>query len=257
MANSEISFHIHGENKVGKISPDNFDISELKELLEIAERLTRTTKKEDTITTYIAREGSLNAVFRTSAQKAAEVAAMLGMVVTTSSIDQIEIYDAQTIEKIQQFAISHHYTIEISAAEQAALHITPTTNLTRSENIWVDGEDYIFGMVTDAGGSREDSTNLHFLPPKQKTLVIKADQKYLRSIAINPLYKEFYAHVTMRQNLITGEIDKKSYVLIELIERKKEYNEQEIKELIERSTKTWEGIDADEYLKQIRGNEYA
>lgn len=69
----------------------------------------------------------------------------------------------------------------------------------------------------------------------------------------NPLYKDYGLRAIGKQNLNTGEIDKSSLMLLEIIDYERRDNEDYLTRLIKKASATWVGVtDADDWLSQLR-----
>lgn len=124
------------------------------------------------------------------------------------------------------------------------------TRYERHENIMVDVEDYYYGILVDAGG--KDKANIHLDTKEYGLLTVKADREYLSEIEGNPLYRKYGVRVKAKQNILTGDIDKSSLELLELIEYSPKFDENYLDELISRAAPKWSGIEADLCLTNVR-----
>lgn len=257
MESSEIQLRIIGRKGSEKLTPANFDIMQIKALFDEVEALLypdRRKRKERGVISYEMREGSVLNVFRTSLQSVLTVSAVLTAVETDKgSIDRLEADSARAIERLQAFAVSHNYEIEIGTSDkpQRTFRISPQTSYKRHENIMVDTEAYYYGTLTDAGG--KDKANIHVDTKEAGLLIIRADKNYLADIKGNPLYRKYGVRVRAKQNIITGEIDKTTLTLVQLIDYQPKYDEAYLNELITKATPKWRGVDAELWLQQMRG----
>ncbi len=148
MDRNEISLRIIGKNGDESLSPANFDIRQIRFLLDEVENLLypdRKKRRDRPTISYEMKEGSVLNVFRTSLQSVLLVSAMLGVIEQENgSIDKLEVASAQAIENLQSFALRYNYDIEIGTSDkpQRFFRITPTTHYVRHENIMVDIECY-------------------------------------------------------------------------------------------------------------------
>lgn len=257
MDKNEISLKIIGKNGDEPLSPANFDIGQLRFLLDEVESLLYPDKKKrksrPTIS-YEMKEGSVINVFRTSMQSVLLFSAMLSVIEQENGyIDKLEMASAQALENLQSFALSHNYDIEIGTSDKPhrVFRITPTTHYIRRENVMVDMECYYYGTLTDAGG--KDKANIHLDTKEAGLLIIRTDREYLAGYQGNPLYKKFGVRVRARKNILTGDIDKSSMVLVELMDYHPKFNEDYLMGLIHKATPKWRGVDADEWLANVRG----
>ena len=252
----QVTIHIDGKYGGEPLTPENYDITLMQNVLEYAIALLDLDKrKERPITTYHIESGSVSNVFTTSKQKAVEFASVLALVASTSSIDQLDAKTAVAFEGLQKFAIQNNFKVDVSTSEskEHIVHITPTSYYKRTENLWADAEIYYYGTLVDAGG--KNKSNIH-LDTKDGLIMIDADKEILASIEGNPLYRKFGVRAMAKQNIINGDIDRSSLKLIEMMEFEPKFDMAYLERKIEASTPVWSGIDADEFLHEIREGSY-
>ena len=253
----QVTIHIEGRYGSEMLTPENYDITLMQSVLEYAVALLDLDKrKERPITTYHIESGSVRNVFTTSKQKAIEFASVLALVVSTSSIDQLDPKTAVAFEGLQRFAIQNNFNVDVftSESKEHIVHITPTSYFKRTENLWADAEVYYYGTIVDAGGKTK--SNIH-LDTKDGLIMIDADKEILANIEGNPWYRKFGVRATAKQNIITGDIDRSSLKLIEMIEFEPKFDLAYLERKIEASTPVWTGIDADEFLHEIREGSFS
>ena len=69
----------------------------------------------------------------------------------------------------------------------------------------------------------------------------------------NPLYKKFGVRVRAKKNILTDDIDKSTLVLVELMDYQPKFDEDYLQGLIRKATPKWSGVNADEWLANVRG----
>lgn len=237
-----------------KLTPDTFDIRELTEVIEQAEKmLFPGDRKERPLISYQIEDGSVRNIFKTSAQIIIGFSAVLGQIQTAQNIDFLELNTAKAFETFQETAIKKDYTFEISTSltQSPSLQIDKTTFFYRTKEHWVDAEFYFYGKIIDAGG--KDKVNIHLFSPEIGTVIIQTPQEFLAKAEENILYKTYGIRAKGKQNSDTGEIDKTSLNFLGLLDYNTMYNEKYLKSLRDKA-KSWIGnIDPDEWLKNIRG----
>lgn len=257
MDRNEISLRIIGKNGDAPLSPANFDIGQIRFLLDEVENLLypdRKKRKDRPTISYEMKDGSVLNVFTTSLQSVLLVSSVLGVIEQENGyIDKLEMASAQAIENLQSFALRHNYDIEIGTSDkpQRIFKITPTTHYVRRENILVDIECYYYGTLTDAGG--KDKASIHLDTKDAGSLTIRTDKEYLAGYQGNPLYKKFGVRVRAKKNILTGDIDKSTLVLVELMDYQPKFDEDYLQGLIRKATPKWRGVNADEWLTNVRG----
>jgi hypothetical protein len=169
------------------------------------------------------------------------------------SIDFLETPTAKAFEFFQETAKKQGVEFQISTSvdNSSKISVDKNTQFIRSEEAWADAEFYFYGYIIDAGG--KTFPNIHLDTKEYGVLKIEVDRKILREYETNPLYKRYGVRAVGKQNLNTGEFDKSTLRLLEIIDYNPSYNEDYIKGLINKARKSWEGIgDADEWLSQLR-----
>lgn len=120
----------------------------------------------------------------------------------------------------------------------------------RNAGNWVEADVYLYGTLIDAGG--KDKSNIH-LQTESGVYVIAAEKDTLKNEERNLLYKDFGVRVICKQNILTGELDKSSLSLVEIIDYSRQYDEDYLKSLMVKAGKTFEELDPDEFVHEIRG----
>lgn len=250
-----IEIRVYGNKGNLKLSPDNYDVKEIMAMLQnIEDLLYPVNKKDRPLITYDIQQGLVKHLFTTSNQAVIGFGAVLSQIQKSDSIDFLESKTAQAIENIQQLAYQKNYDFELlsSVDQDTILKINPDTKFMRTENIWVDAELYFYGTLTNAGG--KSSINIHLDTEEFGSLTIDTEKEFLVEQEENLLYKKFGVRVLGKQNIETGEFDKKTLKLIELIDFAPKYDDHYLNSLIEKAKHSWKGIDPDEWLNEIRGN---
>jgi len=252
----ELEIRITGSNGKIDLSPDNFDIKELSSLLQnIEDILFPKNKKERPMITYNVEEGSIKNKFKTAMQVVIYASALFTQIQERQTIDFLEPKSALAFEAIQTQAMKKGWDFEFKTSlnkeAKFELKISPETKLVRTQADWVDAEFYIYGELTDAGG--KNKANIHISTEDYGTLVIDTQKEFLKEQKENMLYKNYGIRASGRQNPETGEMDTSSLKLIEIIDYNPKYDESYLKKLIDKAKNTWKGIDADKWLRDLRG----
>ena len=250
---SDVILHVEGELNGMPISPTNYDIKDLRNLLDDIEAMLNPDKKKTRPTiSYRVEEGCIKHIFSTSKQKVIALSAVLGVVASQGNLSGLEMTTSKAIENIQNISKERNFIVDIytSIGENPVLSITPQTDYKIDAGVWADGEFYFYGILTDAGGKKEP--NIH-LDVEGQTIVISTNKEALSKLEKNPLYKSYGVRVRGRQKTDTGEIDRKSLSLIELINYSPNYNDAYLKSLISKAPPSWEGIeDVDNWIQELR-----
>ena len=257
MQNKEsIIIRITGKIGQKKINPDLFDITDIKSLItDFENMLFPGSKKDRPQVTYKIKDGSVENIFTTSRQEVVGFNALLMDVQKQETLDILEYKSALAFESLQKNADEKDLTYQITtsvAEDPTPFEISPKTAWKRSEDTWVDTEFYVYGELTDAGG--KNNSNIHVDTKEYGWLTIATDKTTLKEKEENMLYRTYGVRVKGKQHLQTGEMDTKSLQLIELIDIQKKYDEDYLDSLIEKATPHWQGIDADKWLGELRGD---
>ena len=251
-----IEIRIDGKKGNLPITPDNYDIRELITVLQQAENLLfPNASKDRPVISYSVESGSVRHFFKTSLQAVIGFNAWLSQIETTKSIDFLESPTAKAFEIFQDKARKQNYLFEISTsiADSAKVTIDKTTSFVRAfPEVWAETELYFYGIVVDAGGKKE--ANLHLDTKEFGVLIIHADKRILTQLEANVLYKSCGVRARGKQNVKTGEMDKASLELLEMIDYNPVFREDYLKSLIQKAKKSWVGVtDADDWLQNQRG----
>lgn len=250
----EIEIRVIGKSGNQDLGPDNYDIKHIATILQNVEDLLYPNNKKDRpIITYDIKEGSVKHLFKTTIQAVIGFSAVLGQIQANESIDFLELKTARAIENIQNLSLEKNYEFQIKTSfkENYELSITPYTKYFRTENIWVEAEFYFYGILKDAGG--KNKANIHLDTQDYGYWSIETGEEYLKKRKENLLYKKFGVRATGKQNIETGEIDTKSLSLLELIDYQPKFDIDYLNLLIKKAKKSWENIDPDEWLLNLRG----
>ena len=110
----------------------------------------------------------------------------------------------------------------------------------KSENMWVETEKYLTGLVQDMGG--KTSANVHLkVPGHRKLLVLTSSEEYLRDQKENKLYHNVQVRVLAEQNIRTREL--RNIRLIEFAGKPPSYNEDELSKVIQKGTQAWADVE--------------
>jgi len=241
------------------LSPETYDISELRSLLDRAEQLLfpAMERKNRPIVAYEIKEGSVRHIFKTTMQAVIGFTAILGQVREKKVIAFLEYPTAKAFSELQETARKQNYSFEISTSEPNTAHLVvdPSTNYTLPENEWVSGEFYFYGDITNMGG--KTNPNVHVSVTGLGTFRINTPRETLAQYDHNPLYKPLGVRAAGRQNLATGEIDSSSLKFVEFIDYAPDFDEPYLNSLIEKAKSSWADIgDVDEWLHELRGAAY-
>ena len=250
-----IEITIQGAKGKIQLTPDNYDIKDIKSILEQAENLLFPGEKRERPTiSYRIEEGSVKHVFKTSMQAVIGFNALLIQIDEKKSIDFLEPKTAEAFETFQEAAKKQNYsfTITTSAEKSGKLSIDRTTGFYRTKTDWVNAEFYFYGKITNMGG--KGKANFHIVTEDMGTVYVETPKEFLEKYESNPLYKNYAIRATGRQNPETGEIDTSSLKFEEIIPYNPVYDKEYLSKLRQKAMTSWKGIsDPDKWLRDLRG----
>ncbi|MFZ1331085.1 MAG: hypothetical protein WAR83_02785 [Flavobacteriales bacterium] len=250
------TFEVRIDGKRGNtdLKPTEFDIRELRGLLdEVEVLLFPNDRRERPVISYEVAGGSVRNLFRTGVQSIASLGAVIGLVNTQRTLDILEPRTAKAFETIQQWAIEKDYvfTLTTSTDPVVELRVDRSTAYFRTEATLVETELYLYGKVTDAGG--KEKPNIHLQVEGQGIFTIDADESFLAALEHNILYHQLGIRAIGRQNVHTGEIERGSLKLIELIDYDQRFEENYLAKLQAKAKGWLKDIDPDQYLNDVGG----
>lgn len=250
----KIEIRVKGRIGNEPLSPENYDIREIRSLFDVVETLLYPSQKNGRAPiTYSIEEGCVRNIFRTTAQSAAAFIAVVSLVQTTGSLDGLELPTARALCEVQKSAVRNNFIYEFRNPSEVhpSLVISSDTEYYINEDLWAEAEFYFYGMLVNAGG--KDKTNIHLLTKDRGLLTIATNKDFLRNLEENVLYKHFAVRAIGRQNLLSGELDTSSLLLLQLLSYDTAYNERYLEGLIKRASPKWHGVeDADKWISEIR-----
>lgn len=249
-----IEIKVVGKSGNETLKPENYDIKYTVQLMQDVEDLLYPNhKNERPLITYEVAEGSVRHFFKTTMQTIIGFGAILTQIQASHSIDFLDSKTARAIENIQHTAIQTNYDFQIKTSrdDNYELLITPKTKFFRTENMWVDAEFYLYGVLKNAGG--KSKANIHLDTIDYGYVAIETGENFLKEQENNLLYRKFGVRATGKQNIATGEMDTKSLKLIELIDYNPKFDRNYLTDLISKAKKNWSGVNPDDFLQNLRG----
>jgi len=249
-----IEIRVVGKSGNLQLSPEYYDIKHIASILQNVEDLLYPNYKKDRpLISYDIQEGSVRHIFKTPVQYIIGFSAILGQIQESNSIDFLDLKTARAIESIQNLSQQKNYEFLFSTSVKDGLElsINPNTRFFRTENIWADAEFYFYGILTNAGG--KSKANIHLDTSDYGSITIDTGKDFLEGQEENLLDKKFGVRTTGKQSLETGEIDTKSLTLVELINYSPKFDSDYLTSLIGKAKKSWKGIEANEWLTDLRG----
>jgi len=249
-----IEIRVQGQKGKLDLSPDTYDIRDIRRVLKHVENLLFPEQKKGRPTiSYKIEEGSVRHLFKTGIQAIIGFNAIIGQVQTENNIDFLESNTSKAIESIQQSAVksNYKYTISTSLDDTNDLQINTETSFYRSEDYWVDAEFYFYGKLTNAGG--KNKANIHLDTEEMGTIYIDTPISFLEELEENLLYKPYGIRASGKQHIETGEVDKSSLEFLELIDHNPKYDPDYLASLREKASSWIKEVNKTNLLDQLRG----
>lgn len=247
-----IEIHISGLKNGTVLSPDNYDIRELRSVIEAVDSILGKDRKGDVVFERVA-EGSVRNFIKASAQIIMQATAIFQLISGNERLAGMETRTADAIEAIQQNARKTGYTYTLStSAWTEGISISPQTNYAREKPLLVDAEYYFYGRIVDAGG--KSSPNIHIDVERLGVITISASEDYLKGQKKNLLYHTCGVRARGKQNPLTGEMDKSSLELVSIMDYSPSFNENYLMDLIRNATPSLSRIkDKQRWIDEVRG----
>lgn len=176
----KIEIRVSGRVGNESLSPQNFDIREIRKIFDVVETLLYPNQKiqRDPIS-FSMKEGSVRTIFKTTLQSAATFIAIVSLAQKSGSLDVLELPTAKALQEIQDSAIRTGFTYEFGSPDitSPALTISNKTTFHINENLWADAEFYFYGTLINAGG--KEKTNIHLLTKDKGTITLATDREFL------------------------------------------------------------------------------
>ena len=111
---------------------------------------------------------------------------------------------------------------------------------------------YFYGTLTNAGG--KNKANIHLDTEEFGSITLSTDKGFIMDQEENILYKKYGVRALGKQNIETGDLDKSSLTLLELIDYSPKFDQTYLNSLIKKAKSRWADVDPDEWLSEIRGD---
>ncbi len=254
--NTAIEFVISGRVEGTEISPVTIGLSQFNEFnLQVEQFISGSQRlKLDQVQVEIA-PGSY--IFRTllPVMVFSSVEPDLKLLAREDVLGEVDVRRAEVVQKWQTRARSNadlKYEVRPKADGIERIRISRETNYRVGELVpWVAVEKYLFGEITDMGGTQK--ANIHLkLDHGGKTVLVGAAQGYLREQVENRVYHKALLHVRAEQHHKTG--DMRNIQLISFVDYQPGYDEDALNRFAARGTEAWADVpDAAKWVREARG----
>ncbi|MDI9348122.1 MAG: hypothetical protein QM538_06420 [Methylacidiphilales bacterium] len=239
-----LEIKVIGKENGAEITPETTDITDLKEILDVATKLFNNSKLR---ISYIPKKGSACHQFHVQDKSAIEKTDLtIAKILSCNSVNNS--YDS--ILKLQKKAKDKLLRYEISTSLQSdkPLIISQDTNYILEDKEWVDADLYLYGEINILGGLEKHKINIK--TDTYGNVEVNAKKEEIDGISKH-LYKTTIGLGVHCKLSLTDEI--KDATLFEIIEYDPKYDEQEFIESVKKSTPHWADVpDAVEWVKKLR-----
>ncbi len=250
----QIEIRISGRQGAFDLVPATYDVKHVIATLQHAEGLLfGSNKKERPLLTYDIQEGSVRHILTTALQAVIGFNAILGTVQQQGDIDFLQPETAQALEYFQSEARQHDYQVEVktSVADTVTLVIDATTQYARTAASWVEAEFYFYGRITDMGGTSRP--NIHLQTAEAGRVTLQTTQETLKQLEGNYLYREYGVRATGQQDLRTGEVNRQSLQLVDIVDYEARFDAHYLATLRRKAARNDWPQDPDTWLRELRG----
>ncbi|MDA0766148.1 MAG: hypothetical protein O3A87_04840 [Verrucomicrobia bacterium] len=145
-----------------------------------------------------------------------------------------------------------HYSIRSDEPKFQPIELSARTDYRIGQIVpWVKVEKYLFGEVTDMGGSKKANVHIR-LDDSGKVVRIGSNQGYLHDQEQNRLYRKVLVRVEAEQHFKTGEL--RHFRLLTFEDYNPGYDEAALNRFIDVGSKAWAEIpDAATWVNELRG----
>ena len=255
--NNAIEFVLHGKVEGQEITPRTIGLSQFNEFNQQVEQFIGGSQRL-----------KLDQVHVEIAQSSYVLRVLLPIVVLSSLepdlklmarqdvLGELDIKRAEVVQKWQARAKNNpdlYYEVRPQGEGMAKVRISRESDYRVGEIVpWVAVEKYLFGEITDMGGTQK--ANIHLkLDRGGKILLVGAAQGYLRDQSENRLYHKALLHVRAEQHYKTGEL--RNVHLIGFMDYQPAYDEAALDRFAAKGATAWADVpDAAKWVREARGD---
>lgn len=255
-----LHIRITGRRDNHPLHPDSLDVDEWIKAFENARDLLFPDGKDRPRMTMAVEEGSVLLKVTTIAALVIQTQALLAEVNAQQALGFLPKKQSDALAYFQSFAHKHQFTVSFGEhITEPVLSIDRQTELRQEKDeIWVDAELYLRGLITDIGGKTKPNIHLETDAYNLGKVLIYARREQLAEEEKNRLYKEQEIHIRIKQNALTGEYDPGTGELLAFIDHEEtdESPDEYLDRLIRQATPAWSDVeDTEAWLREIRGYE--
>jgi hypothetical protein len=251
----KVEFVVRGKISELEISPNNISLSLIsafaKDIHDLVNSL-QDGKKEDILASIENGSFKFNTIIALSAFNI--LSAEINTLNQTKDFSTIQTRTASIFETwYNKSKENPDLEFEIIPQNKESLKLNSNVIFQRTdENVWVESELFLFGVITDLGGAQKP--NIHLKTEDGKSITIVCTKEDLINEKENRVYHSSAIRVTANQNLYTGEIRDPKF--LGFIEYNPTFNEAELLSTIEKGRNAWSDIDNHiEWVRNLRLND--
>lgn len=250
-----VEFVVRGKISGEEISPDLVPLSLLrdfsKDIYELINELNENRKAENLISI---EKGSLKIKSIVTLLAFNSLVSEIGVLSQNNDFSRVNSKIGKILEGWHNKTLdAEELEFEISPAGNQSIKFNKHSQFFRSdENVWVESEIYLYGVITDLGGSQRP--NIHLKTEEGQSLTISCTKEDIINEKENHVYHSTALRVIAKQNLFSGEL--KDIKFLNFIEYNPSYDEEQILATIEKGRNAWSDVDDHvEWVRNLRLDE--
>ncbi|OYQ34007.1 hypothetical protein CHU92_12270 [Flavobacterium cyanobacteriorum] len=251
-SDGNIEFIVRGSLGDSEISPSNISLSmlsnfskDISDLLNSIQEL----KKEDIVISVVEGSFKIKAFIALAALNI--VKADIETLSSSADFSSINEKRSKIFEDwYRKTKVQNGLEFEILPENHTGIKINSESVFKRTEiDIWIEGEHYLYGIITDMGGSQKP--NIHFTSDSNQSYLIDCTKDDILNEKENRVYHPAAIRVLAKQNLITGEIKEPKFA--SFIEYNPVFDENILLKTIEKGRNAWSDVpDHVEWVRNLR-----
>ncbi len=255
--NTAIEFVLHGKVEGEEITPRTIGLSQFNEFNQQVEQFISGSQKLklDQVHVEIAESSYLLRALL-PVVVASSLAPDLKLMARQDVLGELDYKRAEVVQKWQARAKNNpdlYYEVRPQGEGMAKVCISRETDYRVGEIVpWVAVEKYLFGEITDMGGTQ--MANIHLkLDRGGRPELVGAAQGYLRDQLENRLYHKALLHVRAEQHYKTGEL--RNIHLISFMDYQPGYDEAALDRFAAKGATAWADVsDPAKWVREARGD---
>ncbi len=253
---SSIEFVLHGKVEGVEITPKTIGLSQFNEFNQQVEAFISGSQKLKLDQAHVEiAKGSYVLRVLLPTIVAASLETDLKLMTRQDVLGELDYKRAEVVQKWQARAKANPeltYEVRPQSESLSGFQISQQTDFRIGQIVpWVAVEKYLFGQIVDMGGVQK--ANIHLkLDRGGTTVLVGANQGYLREQSENRLYHKALLHVRAEQHYQSGDL--RNVQLIAFMDYKPSYDEDALDKFASKGAKAWADVsDAAGWVRELRG----